>query len=137
MNTQPHAVGNDAFELVTMLTDFGDGGILPDHRHDAFVAVVECGTRLARDIGKDVPGRPASTLLCHGTELRQGILIRSQDMREVAQRIDAREALDAEIVLYVDSAAATLRQSGAECHGRRLETRAPDCAMGLDRAAVG
>jgi len=108
VDAEPHAIGGHAFKLVAMLADLGYRGIPSNHRHDPFVMVEKWGTGRACNIGQNVRGCPPSALLCYRTKLRQSVSIFSGDISEVADRVDTREALDAKIVVNLDSPAGSL-----------------------------
>src|SRR5215831_4628091 len=126
MDAEPHTVGCHAFKFVAMLADLGYRGIPTNHRHDPFIMVVKWGPRCAFDIGQNIPSCPSSSLLRNRSKLGQSFSVLSSDVSEVSDRIDAREALDAEIVLDLDSSAATLRQAQITGDRRSLESCSPD-----------
>ena len=137
MNAEPHAVGSHAFKLVAVLADLGYCGIPANHRHDPFIMVLKRGTRCAFNVGQNILGCQPPALLCYRAKLWQSVSVLSRDVSEVADGIDTWEALNAKIVLNLDSPTASLWQPQVTSDRRGLETRSPDHATALDGAAVG
>src|SRR6516164_2510274 len=120
-----------------MLADLGYRGIPADHRHDPSIKVVKWGAWCAFDVGQNILGCPPSALLCHRTKLWQSVSVRSRDISEVSDCIDAREVLHAKIRLNLDSPAVSLRQPRVTGGCRGVEACCPNHATALDGAAVG
>ena len=59
------------------------------------------------------------------------------DVGDVADRVDAGRAVDRQVGLDVDAAAAPARQPGGGGERRRHDAAAPDDAAGPDHRAVG
>ena len=74
----------------------------------------------AGEVGEQVLGGPRAALQRHGAELGQRLAVRAGDVRDVADRVEAREALHRQVGLHVDAAAASLRHAR-----RRRPARAP------------
>src|SRR5262249_2846611 len=122
--------------LVAALADLGDGGVAPDHRHDALVLVVERLRALSAQLAQDVGRRPDAGLLGDRAELGKRRAVAARDVGDVADGVHAGEAVAGELGLYVDAAAAPGGQpAGARDRRRRLAS-APDDGTGGDRRAV-
>ena len=79
-----------------------------DHRHDPLVVVVERRGPLAVDVGEDAGRHRLARLQGDRSELRVRVAVGSASTcGHVADGVDAREALDAEVLARRDAAAAT------------------------------
>src|SRR3954453_23744397 len=121
-----------------MLSDLGDGGIATDHRHDALVLVPEGLRRFVSDFTQDVLGCPPARLLGGRAQLWQGwrAVVTGGDVRDVADGVDTRMAVDREVPSYVEpSATADDRPEGLRDCRARFAT-APPHGSRRDRGVV-
>src|SRR5215831_4483803 len=128
MDAQPHTIGCYALELVAMLADLRYCRIPADHRHDPFIMVMKWGARCAFNVGQNILGCPPSTLLSYRSKLWQNLSVLSCNISEIAHCIDTWEALNAKIVVNLDSPAVSLRQPQVSTDGCGFEARSPDNA---------
>ena len=115
----------------------GDRRAAADHRHDALVLVLERlprARRRSRRAGSSRPtrrsGAPRSRAVASGSSVRAG------DVRDVADRVDAGEALHRQVGLHVDAAATPLGDAGRGGERGSRDAAAPHHAPGRDLGAV-
>ena len=112
MHPEPCSESHRAMQFVAMLADLGDRGVAADHRHDALVVVMKRPVGDILSLGQDVLGRPCPGLEGHRAELGVGSAVRTRDVGEVAEHVDAGKTLHREVGQDVDAAAVSLRQAG-------------------------
>src|SRR6478672_8238208 len=104
MHSEPCRKRDGAVKFMAMLTDFSDGCVAPDHRHDALVEVLKGLPGLAGYIRLDVPCAPFAGLFGDGRKLWQRLPVFPRDVREISQTIDSVEALHREVGSNIDTA---------------------------------
>src|SRR5262245_50128346 len=110
MHTQPRGEGDGAVEFVPLLADRRHGGVAPDHRHDSLVVIMKWSSSLAGDFGQDIFRSPRSALLGNRTQLWQHLIIRAENVREVAQCVNSWKARNSEVRSHFDPTPAPPRQ---------------------------
>src|SRR5262245_48501724 len=109
VHTEPGSEGDWAIEFVPPSANLRDSGVATDHRHDAFVAIAERGSRFSRDLCEDVVCRPDATLLRNRRELGKRATIRIRNVCEIAEGIHTRKAVNGQVRLYFDAPTASSR----------------------------
>ena len=138
VHAQPGGERDDAVQLVAVRAHLRDGGAAADHGHDALVVVVEARARLAGEVGEHVLRRRLAALQRDRPELRVGAPVRAAgDVGHVADRVDARAALDRQVGWTSMRPPRPCGRPAAPASARRHDPAAPDHAVRLDRRAVG
>ena len=94
-----------------MLPDFGYGGVTPDHRHDAFVEIVECFPWASCNDRQDILSAPLARLFGHRCQLGQRFTVFPGNVRKISQGIDTRETRHGEIGLHINATPMTCPDS--------------------------
>ena len=84
MYPEPGSERNRPRELVAVLAKFSHGGVAPDHRHDAFVHVVERLSWLSHECGRNIVRTVLARLLRHGCKLGLRFAVRTGDVRKIS-----------------------------------------------------
>ena len=85
---QPGSKSNGTSKFVAMLPDFGYGRVTPDHRHDAFVEIVECFSWVSRNVRQDILSAPLTGLFGHRGQLGQRSTVFPGNVCKISQGID-------------------------------------------------
>ena len=80
MHSEPRRECDSTLKFVAMLTDFGHGRVTSDHRHDAFIKIVERVSWLSCYVRQDIPGGPFARLFRHRSKLRQQATVLVRDI---------------------------------------------------------
>src|SRR5262245_31536664 len=112
MYAKPRCKGDGAVEFMLLLTDCRHSRVASDHCHDSLVVIMKRSSSPTLNLGQDVFRSPLAALLGDRAKLRQRLLIRTRNVREVAQYVNARETVNREVRPHFDPAAVAPRQSG-------------------------
>src|SRR3974390_82814 len=102
MYANPRRESDGAFEFMFLPSDGRHRRVAPDHRHDSLVVIVKRSSSFAPDLRQNVLRGPGPTLLRHRTQLRQRLVIRAWNIREVAQHVNTGEAITREVGPYIN-----------------------------------
>jgi hypothetical protein len=88
VHAEPSRECDCALKFVAMLTDFRHGRVTSNHRHDAFIKMVERVSRLSGYAQQDIPGAPLARLFRHRGKLRQRATVIVPDIGETSDGIN-------------------------------------------------
>ena len=136
VHPEPGGEGDRPVQLVVVLAHLGDRGTMPDHRHDPLVVVLERRGGLAVDHGEDAVGDRPTCLEGDGSELGIRRPVRIDTGCSVADGVEPRASLDAEVAADADPTT-HIGECLETADLAGLEPAGPDDTAGQDVRAVG
>src|SRR5215467_15018502 len=110
MYAEPRCKGDGAVEFMPLLPDHRYSGVASNHRHDSLVVIMKRSSSPTIDLSQDIFRGPLAALLGNRTQLRQRQIVRTGNIRKVAQYVNSGESVNREVRPHFDPAAVPPRQ---------------------------